>query len=631
MPYGKRFDPNHVTRVPFMRLDSTGEISSESSDIDTMIDHSSRKSGNNKQSFNSKGVDLRNMFNRKYTNLGGYRNNLTAEDSHNSCKILKDIVNKTIIDDSKPIMTESRGKSYCPLTSQRQSNMWNNKPMAMFHPAVVASTIGITAPSNTTSERSYIPKMTYCNLNQCYKNKFKQNYLAKISCKSAGATGSVNQTKHSNNPSRKNCDKDRILNDVKTNNIESVTSSPDTERVQSNPKRCDEEKCEPKNGSKKTLSENPKEREKSSRLEQQKKDSEDSCEIPDNNGEVVNSWLDLCTDDECDELKTRVVPDSSNYEVVEVEESGKNITCEKKSNIDKIGGNEMNDNCKSFNFRKLDGKSSQFQIQINATNSQQSPSSISSETDKNSEENTLEDKSFILFIRKENKKCRPSAKRRRRSKAKKEDSTDMTEETSQSDISFQKCQNPAVAFMLGFSPDSNTSESQNQPSHSFFMTFEDDEDFSDWSDDEDDDDDQIDGNCLGSDFLDSAFSMPLNLNVICSVKQPETDEHSKNLKDINHAWEVQIRRHPSTAKIEDPKKSKKKDKKVHFPEDATIAKVHHMITWAHAYQAARKGQWRENALDHERFQRRIDDTEKILTPVLLTEHRNKMYKLLSES
>lgn len=70
---------------------------------------------------------------------------------------------------------------------------------------------------------------------------------------------------------------------------------------------------------------------------------------------------------------------------------------------------------------------------------------------------------------------------------------------------------------------------------------------------------------------------------------------------------------------------------VHFPEDAKIAKVHHMITWAHAYQAARKGQWRENALDHERFQRRIDDTEKILTPVLLTEHRNKMYKLLSES
>ncbi|CAG2194324.1 unnamed protein product [Mytilus edulis] len=223
MPYGKRVDPNHVTRVPFMRLDSTGEISSESSDIDTMIDHSSRKSGNNKQSFNSKGVDLRNMFNRKYTNLGGYRNNLTAEDSHNSCKILKDIVNKTIIDDSKPIMTESRGKSYY-----------------------------------------------------------------------------------------------RILNDVKTNNIESVsnaTSSPDTERVQSNPKRCDEENVNRKMAAK-TLSENPKERKKAA-IGTTKKDSEDSCEIPDNNGEVVNSWLDLCTDDECDELKKRVVPDSSNYEVVE--------------------------------------------------------------------------------------------------------------------------------------------------------------------------------------------------------------------------------------------------------------------------------------------------------------------------
>ncbi|XP_052066177.1 uncharacterized protein LOC127705865 [Mytilus californianus] len=621
MPYGKRVDPNHVTRVPFMRLDSTGEISSDSSSSDTMIDHSSRKSVNNKQLINCKGVDLRNMFNRKYTNLGAYRNNLTAEDSHNSCKILKDIVNKTIIDKSKPIMTESKGKSYCPLTCQ-SSMIWNNKPM--FHPAVVASTFGITAPSSTTSERSYIPKMTYCNLNRCYKNKFKQNYLTKISCSSAGASGNFNQTKHS----RKNCDKDRTVNEEKTNKKESVltcsyaTSSPDTKSVQSNPQHCDEEKCDKKNDSKKYILEQPIEGGKSNRLEQQIKDSEENCELLENSGEVVNSWLDLCTDDECEELKTQVVPDSRDYEEGQ---NAKNITCAEKSNIDKIGGTEKND--KSFSFRNQirdsDGKPSQFQIHINAINSQQSSSS---ETDKNSEENSLEDKSFILFIRKENKKCRPSAKKRRRSKAKKEDAT---EETTESEDSFRKCQNPAVAFMLGFSPDNDTSEPQNQSSHSFFMTFEDDEDFSDWSDDEDDD--QNDGNCIGSDLLASGFSMPLNLNVICSVKQPETDEHSKKLKDINLAWEVQISRHPQSANNDDRKKSTKKDKKVHFPEDAKIAKVHHMITWAHAYQAARKGHWREVVLDHERFQRRIDETEKILTPVLLTEHRNKMFKLLSES
>jgi hypothetical protein len=56
-----------------------------------------------------------------------------------------------------------------------------------------------------------------------------------------------------------------------------------------------------------------------------------------------------------------------------------------------------------------------------------------------------------------------------------------------------------------------------------------------------------------------------------------------------------------------------------------------MITWSHAYKEARKGPWRQYARDHERFQRRIEDLENILAPVLLPKHRNQIYKTLTDS
>lgn len=70
---------------------------------------------------------------------------------------------------------------------------------------------------------------------------------------------------------------------------------------------------------------------------------------------------------------------------------------------------------------------------------------------------------------------------------------------------------------------------------------------------------------------------------------------------------------------------------VHFPSNDKIAEVHQMITWSHAYKEARKGPWRQYARDHERFQRRIEDLENILAPVLLPKHRNQIYKTLTDS
>lgn len=61
-------------------------------------------------------------------------------------------------------------------------------------------------------------------------------------------------------------------------------------------------------------------------------------------------------------------------------------------------------------------------------------------------------------------------------------------------------------------------------------------------------------------------------------------------------------------------------KKVTFREDRN--KVYYMITWDFAYRAAR----RCNMLDRIRFDHRIQETAKIINPILDVNHRNNMYE-----
>lgn len=63
--------------------------------------------------------------------------------------------------------------------------------------------------------------------------------------------------------------------------------------------------------------------------------------------------------------------------------------------------------------------------------------------------------------------------------------------------------------------------------------------------------------------------------------------------------------------------SQDRKKKVHFKPDNELAVVHPMIVWSFAYKQARKGTWEVDALDRLRFQKRIEEVNKILTPVLL--------------
>lgn len=49
-----------------------------------------------------------------------------------------------------------------------------------------------------------------------------------------------------------------------------------------------------------------------------------------------------------------------------------------------------------------------------------------------------------------------------------------------------------------------------------------------------------------------------------------------------------------------------------------------MRVWQYAYRTARIGSWKEDYLNRMRFMRRIRATEKIVSPILTSEHRTKI-------
>ena len=67
---------------------------------------------------------------------------------------------------------------------------------------------------------------------------------------------------------------------------------------------------------------------------------------------------------------------------------------------------------------------------------------------------------------------------------------------------------------------------------------------------------------------------------------------------------------------------------VHFASDEDLVIVHPIsenTEWHDAYQEARKGPWEQFALDRERFKKRITESETLLNPVLLENHRLQIY------
>lgn len=53
--------------------------------------------------------------------------------------------------------------------------------------------------------------------------------------------------------------------------------------------------------------------------------------------------------------------------------------------------------------------------------------------------------------------------------------------------------------------------------------------------------------------------------------------------------------------------------------------VHEIRAWKFAYAQARKGHWHQIGWDRERFERRINNLADILSPILATDHRKKIF------
>lgn len=53
--------------------------------------------------------------------------------------------------------------------------------------------------------------------------------------------------------------------------------------------------------------------------------------------------------------------------------------------------------------------------------------------------------------------------------------------------------------------------------------------------------------------------------------------------------------------------------------------VHVIRAWNYAYSEARKGKWEQMGRDRERFEKRINELSHILSPILKTDHRQKIY------
>lgn len=54
--------------------------------------------------------------------------------------------------------------------------------------------------------------------------------------------------------------------------------------------------------------------------------------------------------------------------------------------------------------------------------------------------------------------------------------------------------------------------------------------------------------------------------------------------------------------------------------------VHEIRAWKFAYSQARKGQWEQMGRDRGRFEKRINDVSRILSPILAADHRQKIYE-----
>lgn len=655
-PTYKHVTPTECKRPTLLRLDSTGEISSD--------DHRSTMTGEkSKRKFSSKCNRMGTFMNStlmSWSRLSSQKQ-LMSGNSANNFEILSDIAKNmdAMSSGSHPTKHDIGGTTCYSVPPQRTypyhcANTFRNKMkgalginstmQGQFSPTFNRSfpkdsdfgkSPDTRLPYTNRGNNTYRHWKKHCNRNSTWQHPHRNGEH----CKNKSEETLMNEKNRESSESRNKCEqnsdsKENVsTSEVKMNSINMLKNILlQNELLNSAKTKC----CD--NKSQENISSHL-----PPQIEKSKETSEPVCDETKDEAKQdcekvkmeITDWFSMGRSDSIDGT-SNVIPLVSVY----------SATFKKLSDFDHNGAILEKSECEKL---ETDGKniedSSVLEIDkcdlyCPSDEKQTDNSTMSSEKDnklkhakmdsscsekKESSSSDSKDYSFVLFVRNNNKKCRPSVQKRRRSKARMSDcensknqrtrhvsvniqKTDdrQGKEPDNSECNSEDSSSNAVAFILGFDP----SDNDRTRSHSFLVSFSDSEDTDSDFGSEDDGETFSDEN-----FEDFQFASPLNLNVICSVNKPDRPENSK-LKALNMAWKINIQVKECKSKA---------NRKVHFADENKLEEVHPIIAWSYAYQAARKGPWEEYARDRERFRNRIMAAEKIISPVLQGGHRQNVY------
>ncbi|KAK6190162.1 hypothetical protein SNE40_002088 [Patella caerulea] len=221
--------------------------------------------------------------------------------------------------------------------------------------------------------------------------------------------------------------------------------------------------------------------------------------------------------------------------------------------------------------------------------------------------------SIILLVRDNSKKTK-----KRRVKEKQSESFHSSPSPKSFYVGMKAAQSPTKSHIFQFVASDNDTETDDS-----WDSVDDDDDDNDWS-----------NTCMDEMFPQNLMN-PMNFKVhISSIPKQSTSCGSgasptnNDIESLNMSWNIHFIDNKTDTEQSNCSENKSKTKKVHFADEDKLVTVHRMYAWSFAYRACRRGPWEEYARDRERFHRRIQDVETIISPILKISHRFQIYKSL---
>lgn len=142
---------------------------------------------------------------------------------------------------------------------------------------------------------------------------------------------------------------------------------------------------------------------------------------------------------------------------------------------------------------------------------------------------------------------------------------------------------------------------------------------------------------LSPEIFDVPPSLIFGAGSFCSLGGSDDNEEEEfadheRLKEVNERWQQEYE--SSVIPVNMPSGNcadrASTRKLVHFATEETFISIPNRIEWANDYESARKGPWEQYYRDHLRFAKRIESANHLLSQVLDSNHRTKVFRDLYE-